>query len=81
MGGLSNMSMAAAIGRALRGGGGHGVEGKGRDEKGKARVPRKQPRGLNFWLGSLRRNSWEIALILSQTSPRRKKTHQRYYSV
>ena len=41
------MSMAAAIGRASRGGGGHGVEvglrEEGRDEKGKARVPRNLP--------------------------------------
>ena len=43
MGGLSNMSMAAAIGRARRGGGGHGVEGRGERRKRKARVPRKQP--------------------------------------
>jgi hypothetical protein len=43
MGGLSNMSMAAAIGRARRGGGGHGEREKGGDKKGKARVPRNLP--------------------------------------
>ena len=43
MEGLSNMTMAAVIGRASRGGGGHGVEGEGGDEKGKARVPRNLP--------------------------------------
>ena len=43
MGGLSNMTMAAVIGRARRGGGDHSVEGEGRDEKGKARVPRNLP--------------------------------------
>ena len=48
MGGLTIMSMAAAISRARRGGGCHGVEGKGRDEKGKARVPRKQPAMCHF---------------------------------
>ena len=43
MGGLSNMSMAAVIRRARRGGGDHGVEGEGGDKKGKARVPRNLP--------------------------------------
>ena len=77
MGVSSNMTIAAAIGCARRGGEGHGVGEEGGHKKGKARGLENNRSArwcANFWLGSsLRRNSWEVALILSQTSPRRKK--------
>ena len=59
MGGLSNMIMAAVIGRARRGGGDHGVEGEGGEKKGKLaylEICRSGRWYAIFWLGSLRRN-------------------------
>ena len=58
-----NTCISAASGRARRAGGGHGVEGRRRRQKGKLAYLENNQQAvgpLNFWLGSLRRNSWEI---------------------